>query len=59
MLRSAVRWDARAAGLGKPRELSARDRARIVVGEGARNKARCDRVMEAWRQDVKGCAPVQ
>jgi hypothetical protein len=59
LLRSAARWDACAAGLGKPHELSARDGARIVVGEGARNKARRDRVMDAWRQNVKGRAPVQ
>ena len=56
--RSAARRDARAAGLGKPHELRARDGARIVVGEGARNEARCDRVVDAWRQDVKGGAPV-
>jgi hypothetical protein len=59
LLRSAARRDARAAGLGEPEELSARDGARIVVGEGARNEARCDRVVDAWRQDVKGRAPVE
>jgi hypothetical protein len=32
---------------------------RIVVVEGARDTARCDRVMDAWRQDGKGRAPVQ
>jgi hypothetical protein len=59
LLRSAARRGVRAAGLGKPEELSARDGARIVVGQGARNEARCDRVMDAWRQDVKGRAPMQ
>ena len=58
LLRSAARWDARAAGLGKPHEISARDGVRIVVGEGARDKVRCDFVMDACGQDVKGGAPV-
>jgi hypothetical protein len=58
-LRSAAQGDARAAGLGKPHEFSARDGARIVVGEGARDTARCDCVVDACWQDVKGRAPVQ
>jgi hypothetical protein len=57
--RSAARLDACTAGLGKPHELSARDWARIVVGEGARDEAHCGRVMDACRQDVRGRAPVQ
>jgi hypothetical protein len=59
LLRSAARRDARAAGFGKPYELSARDGARIIVGEGARDKVHCDFVMGACRQDEKGGAPVQ
>ena len=59
LLRSAARRDARAARLGKPHELSARDGARIVVGKGARDKVYCDFVMDACGQDLKGGAPVQ
>jgi hypothetical protein len=59
LLRSAARRDACAAGLGKPDEINARDGVRIVIGEGARDKVRCDFVMDAWGQDGKGGAPVQ
>jgi hypothetical protein len=59
LLRSPARRDARAAGFGKPYELSTRGGARIVVGEGARDKVHCDFVMDACGQDVEGGAPVQ
>jgi hypothetical protein len=58
-LRSAARWSARAAGFGKPDEISARDGVRIVVGDGARDKVRGDFVMDACGQNAKGGAPMQ
>jgi len=58
LLRCAARRNTRTACLGKPHELSAHDGVRIIVGEGARDTARCDRVMDACRQYRKDRAPV-
>jgi hypothetical protein len=49
LLRSAARWDVRAARLGKPHEFSPCDGAWIGAGEGARDETRCDCVMDAFR----------
>jgi len=61
VLRSAARRHACAAGFGKPEEISlrARNSAWIVVSEGARDKVRCDFVVDACGQNIKGCAPVE
>jgi len=59
VLRSAARRHACAAGFGKPEELRARNSARVVVGERARDKVRCDLVVDACGQNIKGGAPVE